>query len=147
MDTNPQTMTNDQQQNSGLAKLQSNINNVSNNMNQDQSSFDQQAIQVNTLGFLTPISPITYNVQVRSIEKIIHHFQGLTTGSEVIGIKTIDTVNINEGLFFGSVLITHADKSEILIDKISKGDARKVKSFLEGVVDFQRKNVVNMTGD
>ncbi len=102
---------------------------------------------VRTMTILRPISPIQYNIQARSIEKVTLHLHGITKSIEVIGVKTIDQVNIEQGIFFGRVRIIHMDKSEIRIDQISKSNAMKVKTFFEQVVAFQRSHVVNVTGD
>ncbi len=106
-----------------------------------------QTIVVRTMTILTPISPIQYNIQARSIEKVILHLHGITRSIEVIGVKTIDQVNIEQGIFFGRIRIIHMDKSEIRIDQISKSNAMKIKTFFEQVVEFQRSHVVNLTGD
>ncbi len=107
----------------------------------------QRVISVRTVKFLRPVSPIFFNIRARSIEKITNFLWGLTKSTEVIGVKTIDQVNISEGILFGSVAILHMDKSEIHIDQISKQDARNIKKFFEDVVIFQRRTVVNITGD
>ncbi len=106
-----------------------------------------QTIVVRTMTILTPISPIQYNIEARSIERVVLHLHGITKSIEVIGVKTIDQVNIEQGIFFGRVRIIHMDKSEIRIEQISKSNAMKVKTFFERVVEFQRRNVVNVTGD
>jgi hypothetical protein len=102
---------------------------------------------VRTMTILRPISPIQYNIEARSIERMVLHLHGITKSIEVIGVKTIDKVNIEQGIFFGRVRIIHMDKSEIRIEQISKSNAIKVKTFFEQVVEFQRRNVVNVTGD
>lgn len=114
---------------------------------QKEDAILNEQILIHSVALLTPISPVTYKVQARTIEKVIRHVWGITQTSEVIGVKTIDQVNIAEGIFFGSVNIIHEDKSTITLDKISKADARKVKAFYETIVEYQRKNVVNITGD
>lgn len=117
------------------------------NTNSENDPVLQKVINVRTVKILRPVSPIFFNIRARSIEKITNFFWGLTKSTEVIGVKTIDQVNISEGILFGSVAIIHMDKSEIHIDQISKQDARNIKQFFEDVVIFQRRNVVNITGD
>ncbi len=121
------------------------------NQNQQPQEVEDPILSVNmsvrTMTILRPISPIQYNIQARSIEKVTLHLHGITKSIEVIGVKTIDQVNIEQGIFFGRVRIIHMDKSEIRIEQISKSNAMKVKTFFEQVVEFQRSHVVNLTGD
>ena len=107
----------------------------------------QKSLNISTMIIRTPISPTTYNIQARSIEKVIKHLHGITTSSEVIGVKPIDSVNIDEGIIFGKVTIVHEDKSVIILDRITKANAKIIKDFFTEVVEFQRRNMVNITGD
>ena len=106
-----------------------------------------KTLNIPTMVIRTPVSPVMYNIQARSIEKVTKHLHGITTSSEVIGVKPIDSVNINEGIIFGKVTIVHEDKSVIILDRISKSNAKIIKDFFTEVVEFQRRNMVNITGD
>ncbi len=125
--------------------LTNNNNNDNNNNTQDEIL--SKSLTIRTPGILTPISPIQYFIQARSIEKTVFHIRGITKTVDVIGVKTIDKVVVEEGIFFGTIRIVHMDKSEILIGRILKKNAIDIKAFFEEVVEFQRKNVVNLTGD
>ena len=117
------------------------------NITQQDEEILSKVMVIRSVGILHPISPIEYNIQARAIEKTILHLHGITKTVEDIGVKTIDKVDIEQGIFFGNVKIVHMDQSEIHIDSISKGNAIEVKNFFEKVIDFQRRNVVNVTGD
>jgi hypothetical protein len=132
--TNPSTMYPPQAQN------------TLNITDQDKEMLSKVMV-IRSVGILHPISPIEYNIQARAIEKTILHLHGVTKTVEDIGVKTIDKVDIEQGIFFGNVKIVHMDQSEIHIDSISKSNAINIKNFFEQVIDFQRRNVVNVTGD
>jgi hypothetical protein len=122
-------------------------NNPDINMTPEDKELLSEVISVRTVTLLHPISPIQYKIQVRSIEKTILHLGGITKSIEDIGIKTIDRVLVYQKIFFGRVRIIHMDNSEIIIDQISKSNTILIKEFFEKVVEFQRRNVVNIAKD
>ena len=123
------------------------INNTEPNITPEDQELLSKTISIRTVKLLHPISPIQYDIQARSIEKTILHLGGVTKSIEDIGIKTIDRVLVYQKILFGKVRIIHMDNSEIIIDQISKANTILVKEFFEKLVQFQRKNVVNMTKD
>ena len=128
----------------------SNVQNPYTQANANSNVTDEiltKSLTIPTMLIRTPISPVTYNIQARSIEKVTKHLHGITKSSEVIGVKPIDSVDINEGIIFGKVTIVHEDKSVIILDRITKNNARIIKDFFSEVVEFQRRNMVNITGD
>ncbi len=106
-----------------------------------------EIIVVSTLWFLTPISPIIYRLGVRKVSIERRVLWGLFRNNTDVGIRAIDNAKISERIVSASVTITHSDQSEVLIDKITKSDARKIEQFFGSVIEAQRSNVVNIASD
>lgn len=106
-----------------------------------------EIFSIQTMRMFTPINPIYYTIGVRKVLVEKHILLGLMKDKDEIGIRTIDTVNVEEKLVSATAIVIHGDKSELRIEHISKANARAIEKFFGYVIEVQRLKVINLSAD
>lgn len=116
-----------------------------------QAAFDaidsDEIFTADSLFYITWINPITYTIGVRKITVEKKILMGLMKNTQEVGVRTIDSIRIEENIFSANAIIVHADRSEVRIRGIGKSNARRIQKFFGDVIEAQRKKVINVASD
>lgn len=104
-------------------------------------------LEVRTMSIFTPISPIIYRFGTTRIEQEVRTFFGMFPKVTEIGLKSVDSVEVQNNIISADLKLIHADDETVSIKYIRKSDAENIRKFYSGLIEVQREEIVMIDED